>query len=57
MKGLAAIDPLQYGVDGMRGALIHGGVYPIYIDFIVVLAVAIGLIVVADYAFTKMQAK
>jgi ABC-2 type transport system permease protein len=57
MKGIAAIDPLQYGVDGMRGALVGVHVYPIYIDFVIVLGIAVGLIAVADYAFKKMQAK
>jgi ABC-2 type transport system permease protein len=57
MKGLASIDPLFYGVDGMRGALIGFNSNPLYIDFIVILGIAIGLVIVADIAFRRMQGK
>jgi ABC-2 type transport system permease protein len=57
MKAVAAIDPLRYGVDGMRGALIGIHSYPLWIDFVVVLGIAIGLITIADIAFRRMQGK
>lgn len=57
MKILSAVDPLQYGVDGMRGALIGVHANPMGIDFLVVLGFAVLLISVADVAFRKMQAK
>lgn len=57
LKGLSYIDPLRYGVDGMRGALIGIHSYPIYLDFVIVLAIAVGLILIADYAFRNMQGK
>ncbi len=57
MKGISAIDPLFYGVDGMRGALIGVHAYPIYMDLAIVFAIAVGLIAIADIAFSRMQGK
>ncbi len=57
MKIISAIDPLRYGVDGLRGALIGIHSYPIYLDMGIVLGVTIGLIIVADIAFSRMQGK
>ena len=57
MKSLSLIDPLRYGVDGMRGALIGISSYSMITDFAVVLGIAIGLIIIADIAFRNMQAK
>lgn len=57
MKSLSVIDPLSYGVDGMRRALIGVGSHPMLMDFVVILGIAIGLIVIADIAFRRMQAK
>lgn len=57
LKGLSYIDPLRYGVDGMRGALIGVNSFPIWVDFVVVLGIAIGLILIADRAFSRMQGK
>ena len=59
MKAISTVDPLRYGVDGMRGALIGAQTasYPVVIDFVVVLGVAIVLVAIADLAFRKMQGK
>lgn len=57
LKGLSLIDPLRYGVDGMRGALIGINAYPLWLDFVVVLGIAVGLILIADRAFRRMQGK
>ncbi len=57
MKGLAAIDPLRYGVDGMRGALVGANALPMYLDFIIVAGIAIGLLVIADITFRRIQGK
>jgi len=57
LKGLSMIDPLRYGVDGMRGALIGINSYPLWVDFAVVLGIAIGLVIIADIAFRRMQGK
>ena len=57
MKGISAIDPLQYGVDGMRGALVGVHTYPVYLDFIIVFAVTVALILIADISFRRIQGK
>jgi ABC-2 type transport system permease protein len=57
MKGLADIDPLRYGVDGLRGVLVGANALPLYIDFIAVIGIAIGFILVAEFAFRRMQGK
>jgi ABC-2 type transport system permease protein len=59
MKAVSAVDPLRYGVDGMRGALIGTAAasYPLALDFVIILGVAVVLIAVADFAFRRMQAK
>lgn len=57
MQFVSSLDPLRYGVDGIRGSLVGINSFPLYIDFIVVLAIAVGLILIADFAFKRMQAK
>jgi ABC-2 type transport system permease protein len=57
MQALAAIDPLRYGIDGMRGALLHTAGSTIYLDLVVMVVVAAAFILVADWAFKRMQAK
>lgn len=57
-KGIEAfvkINPLTYGVDGLRGAL--GGVYAYspHLDFIVLAAVTTVLLFVGSYLFSKIQ--
>jgi ABC-2 type transport system permease protein len=57
MRAISAIDPLSYGVDGMRGALLGIGTRPIYLDMGIMIVVAVAFILVADKAFQRMQAK
>jgi ABC-2 type transport system permease protein len=57
MKVVSAVDPLRYGVDGLRGALIGVSSYPVYIDFLAVLASAVVLIIIADAAFSRIEGK
>lgn len=57
MKVLSDIDPLRYGVDGMRGALIGVHSFPLYLDFGIVFAIAVALILIADFAFSNIQNK
>jgi ABC-2 type transport system permease protein len=59
MAAISSIDPLRYSVDGMRGALLgaKAATYPVAVDFAVVLGVAIVLVIIADFAFRKMQGK
>jgi ABC-2 type transport system permease protein len=57
MRILAAIDPLFYAVDGMRGALIGLHTYPLYLDFAAVFAICVLFVAIADVAFRRMQSK
>jgi len=57
MQGLADIDPLRYGVDGMRGALVGANALPMWLDFVVIFAIAVGLIIVAEITFKRIQGK
>jgi ABC-2 type transport system permease protein len=55
MKSLAYIDPLFYGVDGLRGALIGTSIHSTLIDFIVLSAFCIVIISIGTYLFRKTE--
>ncbi len=58
MRAISAIDPLSYGVNGMRAALLGtAGASVIYLDMGIMVIVAAAFILVADWAFGRMQAK
>lgn len=57
LKGISWIDPLRYGVDGMRGALVGINSFPIWMDFGIVLGITIGLVLVANFTFSRIQGK
>lgn len=57
LQGLSAIDPLKYGVTGMRDALLGMGGSSIYLDLVIMFVVAVAFILVADWSFKRMQAK
>ncbi len=53
MQLASYLDPLMYGVDGIRGALIGIQIFPAWIDLSVLAALAISLIVLGSYLFRK----
>lgn len=56
LKAVASIDPLAYGVDGLRAALGAGEVfYGLTLDLIVLTAVTGALLIVGSYLFSKIQ--
>ncbi|MDE1865888.1 MAG: ABC transporter permease [Candidatus Micrarchaeota archaeon] len=57
MQAISVIDPLRYGVDGMRSALLGTGGSVIYLDLAIMFVVAVAFVLVADWAFKRMQAK
>ena len=57
MKLIAAIDPLNYGVDGLRGALIGMSNYPLSLDIAIVFGMAAVLVTIANIAFGRIQGK
>jgi len=52
---IAAIDPLSYGVDGLRGALIGTAHYGLTIDLLALSAITLALIGLGTYLFSKIQ--
>jgi len=52
---VARIDPLTYGIDGIRGVLINGNNFSITTDLLVVVVVAAALLGIGSYLFEKIQ--
>lgn len=52
---IASVDPLTYGVDGLRGALIGAGHFPATLDMAVLSVIAAGLLAVGGYLFSRIQ--
>ncbi|HIE43418.1 MAG TPA: multidrug ABC transporter permease [Candidatus Omnitrophica bacterium] len=50
------IDPLTYGVDGLRGALIGVSSLPILFDFIIIAGFAVLMVLAGAYLFEKSEA-
>ena len=56
LRYIMYIDPLTYGVDGLRGTLIGISAFPLWLDFIVLLILSIALASLGAYFFSKMEA-
>jgi ABC-2 type transport system permease protein len=52
---IASVDPLSYGVDGLRASLIGLAHFGVALDLIVLAAVAAFFLAVGSYLFTKIQ--
>jgi ABC-2 type transport system permease protein len=52
---VAAINPLSYGVDGLRGALLGMSHFGMQIDLLVLAVIAAVLLVIGSYLFSKIQ--
>ncbi len=55
LEWLVRIDPLSYGVDGLRGTLIGGAHFGLAADFWILAAVTAGLIAIGSWLFSKIQ--
>jgi len=55
---LAHLDPLMYGVDGIRGAILGSSYaqYPIWLDFAVIGVFSVAMILLGGYLFKKIKA-
>ena len=53
---VSAANPLAYGVDALRGVLVNGAHFGLFIDSIVLVLVAAGILGVGSYLFRRMQA-
>jgi ABC-2 type transport system permease protein len=56
MKFFAAIDPLSYGVDGMRSALIHQGVFGELVDVAVLAGLTLAFLAIGARQFSRIEA-
>jgi len=56
LKYIMYIDPLTYGVDGLRGTLIGISAFPLWLDFTVLIALCIALATLGSYFFSRMEA-
>ncbi len=50
------VNPLTYGVDGMRGALLGVSVFPVLMDALVLGAIALVMLALGAYSFSKAKA-
>ena len=55
LLGLATIDPLSYGVDGLRALLIGESHFGVATDVTVLLAIAVALLGMGSYRFTRIE--
>ena len=53
IRVLSYADPLTYGVDGMRGALLGVSTFPIALDLVILSGCAVGMVVLGAYFFEK----
>ncbi len=56
LKTLAYLDPLTYGVDGLRGSLIHVNEFPLWLDFSVLVVFFVAMISLGGYLFRRLEA-
>jgi len=56
LKYIMYIDPLTYGVDGLRGTLIGISAFPLWLDFTVLIALCLALATLGSYFFSRMEA-
>lgn len=56
LKTISFLDPLMYGVDGMRGVMMGVSRFPVAVDFAVLGAFCAVMVVVSSYAFSRMKA-
>ncbi len=55
LKSLTYLDPLTYGVDGLRGSLIHMNQFPLWLDFSVLLVFSMAMLSLGGYLFERME--
>jgi ABC-2 type transport system permease protein len=55
MEAITKLDPLSYGIDGLRGVLIGTSNYSIATDFSILVAITLAMMVNGAYLFEKIQ--
>jgi len=56
MQSIAYINPLRYGVDGLRGAILGISDLSLYVDFGVLAAFSAAMVLLGGYLFRKTSA-
>lgn len=56
LRLLSYIDPLTYGVDGLRASLINFSQFPIFLDLILLFIFGFLMVILGTYLFAKMEA-
>lgn len=56
LKLVASFNPLTYGVDGLRAALLGVSVHTVWTDVTVLLAVGVAFIILGGWLFNRIQA-
>jgi len=52
---IAAINPLSFGVDGLRSSLINGTHFGLGIDFLVLAILTMGVLAIGSFLFSKIE--
>jgi len=55
LRNIAFIDPITYGIDGLRATLIGYSYFPIYIDFAVLIFLSVLTMSLGSYFFSKSE--
>ncbi len=55
IKVVASINPLSYGVDGLRGTLVNGAHFGLLTDFSVLSAITIIILIIGGFLFSKIE--
>jgi len=55
LRGLVKLNPLTYTVDGVRGALLNVNIFPLYLDFLVIIFFAAGMLFLGSVLFSRMK--
>jgi ABC-2 type transport system permease protein len=55
MEFITRIDPLTYGVDGLRGSLIAGNTYALGLDFLILLVLSAVMLSICSFLFSKIE--
>ena len=56
MEVVTKVNPLTYGIDGLRGALINASTFGMATDFVIIIILTIVLLGIGSYLFEKIQA-
>jgi ABC-2 type transport system permease protein len=55
LEVVARINPLSYGVDGLRGSLVNAAHFGLATDFVVLSVITIIMMVIGSYLFSRIQ--